>query len=95
MVKCSFCGSDLLLGSGKMYAKKDGTTFYFCSGKCEKSLIVLGRKPAKVKWTEAHNKLKQTMLLAKEHEKKDVKKESATEGAHRTDRSEAVKGKKK
>jgi len=66
MVKCSFCGEELPLGGGKLYAKKEGTVFYFCSGKCEKNLIVLKRKPVKTRWTEAYNKLKQTLLSAKE-----------------------------
>jgi large subunit ribosomal protein L24e len=74
MVKCSFCGEDLPQGGGKLYAKKDGSTFYFCSNKCEKNLIVLKRKPVKTKWTNAYNKLKSTLLLAKENEKKEGKK---------------------
>ncbi|MDD3159936.1 MAG: 50S ribosomal protein L24e [Candidatus ainarchaeum sp.] len=79
MVKCSFCGKDLKEGSGKIYAKKDGTVFYFCSGKCEKNLIELKRKPVKVKWTDAYNKLKQTLIASKgtskDKSKKVVKKE--------------------
>jgi large subunit ribosomal protein L24e len=74
MVKCNFCGEELPLGRGKIYAKKDGSTYYFCSGKCETNLIVLKRKPVKIKWTNAHNKLKSTLLAAKEHEKTKGKK---------------------
>jgi len=70
MVKCSFCGEDLKLGSGKMYVKKDGTIFYFCSGKCEKNLNKLGRKPADTRWTEPYNKLKKTLLSAKTEKQK-------------------------
>ncbi|HWQ18300.1 MAG TPA: 50S ribosomal protein L24e [Methanotrichaceae archaeon] len=33
--KCSFCNKVIEPGTGKLYAKKDGTTFYFCSSKCE------------------------------------------------------------
>ena len=69
MVKCNFCEQELPLGGGKVYAKKDGSTYYFCSNKCEKNMIMLKRKPVKTKWTNAHNKLKKTMLAAKEHEK--------------------------
>ena len=69
MVRCNFCGTEIKLGRGTIYAKKDGTTFNFCSSKCEKNQIVLKRKPAKTKWTVQHNKLKQTMIAAKEHEK--------------------------
>ncbi len=52
MVKCTFCGNDLNLGTGKMYVKSDGKIFYFCSGKCEKNMLKLKRKPRNVKWTE-------------------------------------------
>lgn len=74
MVKCSFCGTQLLEGKGKIYAKKDGTTYHFCSNKCEKNLVGLKRKPSKTKWTNAHNKLKKTLITAKEHEKNDLSK---------------------
>jgi large subunit ribosomal protein L24e len=73
MVKCSFCGKDLPIGGGKLFAKKEGTVFYFCSNKCEKNQIVLGRKPVKTKWTEAYIKLKKTLMSAKgkQHETKE------------------------
>lgn len=74
MVKCSFCGKEIPIGKGKLYAKKDGTVYYFCSNKCEKNFINLKRKPVKTKWTHAYNKLKQTLLSSKEHEKKSVNK---------------------
>ncbi len=52
MVKCRFCGTQIPKGTGKMYVKIDGSIFYFCSSKCEKNMLKLGRKPAKQKWTE-------------------------------------------
>lgn len=58
MAKCSFCGIEIARGTGKIYAKKDGTVYWFCSMKCEKNLLKLRRTPAKFKWTEAHEKLK-------------------------------------
>ncbi|MBA5942371.1 MAG: 50S ribosomal protein L24e [Methanophagales archaeon] len=42
--KCSFCDSTLEPGSGKMFVKRDGTVFYFCSSRCERNKIKLGRK---------------------------------------------------
>ncbi|MDY6931468.1 MAG: 50S ribosomal protein L24e [Halobacteriota archaeon] len=47
--KCSFCGTVMELGTGKMYVKKDGSILYFCSSKCEKN-NALGRVPRKVDW---------------------------------------------
>jgi large subunit ribosomal protein L24e len=69
MVECIFCGKTIELGTGKIYAKKDGTSYIFCSHKCEKNLIILKRKPVRTKWTKAHHKLKSTLKSAKEETK--------------------------
>jgi len=50
MPKCSFCGSKLKPGTGKMFVKRDGKILYFCSKKCEKNMLKLRRNPSKVKW---------------------------------------------
>jgi len=50
MVKCSFCDDELERGTGKMYVKKDGKILYFCSMKCEKNLLKLGRRAVNMKW---------------------------------------------
>ncbi len=56
MADCSFCGKDIEKGTGKMFVKKDGKVFWFCSTKCEKNLFKLKRVPRTTKWTaEAAN----------------------------------------
>ncbi|MFA6363609.1 50S ribosomal protein L24e [Methanoregula sp.] len=52
---CSFCGSPLEPGTGKMFIKKDGTIYYFCSAKCQNNHN-LGRVPRRVEWTAAGQK---------------------------------------
>ena len=52
---CSFCGEEVEPGSGKMFVKKDGSIFYFCSSKCQNN-FKLGRVPRRVSWTEAGRK---------------------------------------
>ena len=47
---CTFCGHQLEPGTGKMFVKKDGTIFYFCSTKCQNNQK-LGRVPRRVEWT--------------------------------------------
>jgi large subunit ribosomal protein L24e len=42
-------------GTGKMYVRKDGTIFYFCSTKCQNN-YKLGRVPRRVEWTAAGKK---------------------------------------
>ena len=52
MRTCSFWHKEIEEGTGKMYVKKDGTIYFFCSSKCEKNMIGLGRVPRKVKWVK-------------------------------------------
>ncbi len=65
MVKCNFCQKTLEQGTGKMYVKKDGTIFYFCSSKCEKNLIKMRRNPRTVTWTGEYARVKKTTLEEK------------------------------
>lgn len=51
-MECNFCGSKIPTGKGKIYVEKSGRAYYFCSSKCEKNMLKLGRKPRKVKWTK-------------------------------------------
>ncbi len=39
MRTCSFCHKEIEEGTGKMYVKKDGSIYFFCSSKCEKNMI--------------------------------------------------------
>jgi large subunit ribosomal protein L24e len=52
---CTFCGSQLEPGTGKMYVKKDGSVMFFCSSKCQNNQK-LGRVPRRVEWTAAGKK---------------------------------------
>ena len=59
-MKCTFCGIRIGEGTGKLYVKKDGKIFSFCSSKCEKNQLKLKRKPRTVRWTKEYHKLKKT-----------------------------------
>ena len=48
---CSFCGRQIKPGTGMVYVKNDGTIYKFCSSKCYKNAVKLGRNPRKLKWT--------------------------------------------
>ena len=54
MPKCTFCGTQIEKGTGKMYVYISGKIAYFCSTKCEKNLLKLKRKPATMRWTESY-----------------------------------------
>ncbi len=53
---CSFCGRKFPRGTGIMYVKTDGTIYWFCSSKCRKNMLKLGRDARKLKWTERYPK---------------------------------------
>lgn len=50
MLKCSFCGGNIDVGSGLVYVLNDGTVLRFCSSKCLKNFR-LRRDPKKLPWT--------------------------------------------
>ena len=50
---CSFCGNEIEPGTGKMFIRKDGTVFLFCSHKCQSNMLRLGRVPRRTPWTQA------------------------------------------
>jgi len=43
-------------GTGKMFIKRDGTVFFFCSGKCHKNSLKLKRVPRRTRWTRRYPK---------------------------------------
>jgi len=55
---CSFCGNDIDPGTGMMFIKKDGTVFHFCSSKCRRNLLDLGRVPRWTRWTLTYQRAK-------------------------------------
>ena len=50
---CSFCGNEIEPGTGKMFIRKDGSVFLFCSHKCQANMLKLGRVPRWTPWTQA------------------------------------------
>lgn len=65
---CSFCGEAIEPGTGKMYVKKDGTVYNFCSNKCKKNNIDLERVSRRTRWTVRYAELKAGALGTKEPE---------------------------
>ena len=60
-MECSFCGYEISRGTGKLFIQKTGKILYFCSRKCEKNLLKLGRVPRDFKWTASGSKKKKVM----------------------------------
>lgn len=58
---CSFCGDEIEPGTGRMFIKKDGTIYMFCTSKCFKNMIYLRRVPRKTEWTRVAQREKQSV----------------------------------
>jgi large subunit ribosomal protein L24e len=69
MENCTFCGYKITPGTGKMYVKKDARILWFCSRRCEKNMLKLGRSPRAVRYTAEGQKAKQQQMAAVAHEK--------------------------
>ncbi|MCL4326056.1 MAG: 50S ribosomal protein L24e [Candidatus Thermoplasmatota archaeon] len=54
--RCSFCNKSIEPGTGKMYIKRDGIVFFFCSHKCQQNQLKLKRESKNVKWTGSYKK---------------------------------------
>jgi large subunit ribosomal protein L24e len=66
---CSFCGGSIEPGTGRLYVRKDGMTYNFCSSKCFKNLVVMRRLPRETEWTAAYKREKETRLAPTAKEK--------------------------
>jgi large subunit ribosomal protein L24e len=91
MENCSFCGQAINPGTGKMYIRKDARILYFCSRRCEKNLLKLGRNPRNVTFTAEARKAKQQQMAAKAHA---AEKKEHTEEAKAPAKKAAKKGSK-
>lgn len=58
MPKCSFCSTTIRKGEGKMFIQNTGRFFWFCSSKCEKNMMKLGRDSRKFKWASKEKEKK-------------------------------------
>jgi len=75
MARCSFCGHMIEPGTGVMFVKNDGKIFNFCSLKCRKNLVKLGRVPKEMPWTRTAAKDKKERLEAEKSAETAEKKE--------------------
>jgi len=47
---CSFCRRSFPQGMGMVLVRNDGSMLWFCSSKCRRNMLNLGRNPARVRW---------------------------------------------
>lgn len=59
VTKCDFCKKLIPEGTGKQYIMKSGKMMDFCTMKCEKNMLKLGRKSRTTKWTDEYHKIKE------------------------------------
>jgi len=83
---CTFCGSEIEPGTGRMYVKKDGVVYNFCTSKCFKNMVILGRVPRRTTWTRYFEREKEIRMkggpeaVEKPKKARKVKKTEAAEG---------------
>ncbi len=71
-MKCIFCGERIPDATGKIVVDKTGKVMPFCSSKCEKNQIKLGRKALNVRWTSrAREEKASTGRIAKRDKTED------------------------
>ncbi|VVB74604.1 50S ribosomal protein L24e [Candidatus Tiddalikarchaeum anstoanum] len=51
-MKCIFCSKLVEKGKGLMFVRKDGKVLEFCSKKCERNMLNLGRNQNNMKWSK-------------------------------------------
>ena len=84
---CSFCGREIEPGTGTLFIRKDGSFFQYCSSKCRKNSLHLGRVPRRVRWTQqyatlkAAGKSKEARAPAKDKEKALIEEKKPVEPA--------------
>ncbi len=69
----SFSGQPIAKGTGLMYVKKDGTTYWFANRKSEMNFMKLGRIPSETKWTSTYHKEKGIRLKAEKAQEDKAK----------------------
>jgi large subunit ribosomal protein L24e len=72
---CSFCGSEIEPGTGKMFIKKDGVVHYFCRSKCQKNMLNLKRLGRETQWTTTYLKETGKDQIAEEEEEEEEEEE--------------------
>ncbi|MGB2581229.1 MAG: 50S ribosomal protein L24e [Thermoplasmata archaeon] len=65
---CTFCGQEIEPGTGRMYVKRDGVVYQFCTSKCFKNMVELKRVPRRTAWTEWCAREKQVRMKGTEPE---------------------------
>lgn len=68
-MECSFCGKNVLKGTGFIFVRKTGQVLNFCSRKCETNMVKLKRQPRKTRWTKEYAKTKAANIAQRQHEK--------------------------
>lgn len=82
--KCTFCGTSIPTGTGKLFIRKDAKMIWLCSNKCEKNMNKLGRKDRETRWTEAFKQDKRARMAAVAHSEHGGEEKAAKPAAKKT-----------
>ena len=88
MARCSFCKDLIEAGTGKMLIMKDARVHYFCSRKCEKNQMQLGRTARKLKWTHTFEIEKKAAKKSEAKHSKEHKAEGTVNKDHKEEKKQ-------
>jgi large subunit ribosomal protein L24e len=91
---CTFCGHEIEPGTGRMYVRKDGVVYQFCTSKCYKNMIELKRVPRRTTWTTWHAREKETRMKVAEPEPAPKKARKVRKGSEGDSGSKKTDGEK-
>lgn len=74
LARCVFCGKQQEDYQGTYLIKNDGTMNYYCSSKCRKNHLKLGRDKRKLKWTMAFHESRVKRYASEKREHEEEKK---------------------
>jgi large subunit ribosomal protein L24e len=91
MTKCVFCGREDSPFKGVHLITNDGNTNFYCSGKCRKNALNLGRDRKRMKWTAAFAESRERASTAEKRNKEN----EAVRATENAAKKEAKSDKKK
>lgn len=72
LARCTYCGKEYEDFTGTYLIKNDGSMNYYCSLKCHKNHLKLGRDKRTLKWTVAFRESQHKRLEAEKKTRADT-----------------------
>ncbi|MCU0642275.1 MAG: 50S ribosomal protein L24e [archaeon] len=91
MTKCVFCGREESPFRGVHLITNVGSVDFYCSGKCRKNALNLGRDKRRLKWTAAFAESREKAALAEKRNKENEAARAVENAAKKETKQKAKK----